>query len=805
MPDEQPPGWRLVPRFLLRRAGFGFGLLDPVACRPVTETAARYRSAVRTCLREREELLRQVLPDAVRDCRERDDRETLRWLSAVRGRIGRARPLPDTPARLPSTAGGLARYAEAHTDMVTAERALCVAVTDERADRAARVATVIDPTVLDALVQLAPSFYDGLRRWQSAGRSAGTSRDRALLRRLYLFVQRLAAKNETTSFFGPLVYGTFDPTADGIAPGAGGSGGTVETRAFVAFWAVCALARRFAEDPAVRDDIPVTWVPASRLAGRVLVLADGREVTLPLAVAEVAAQVDGSRSARRIAERTGLDPGTTRDALDRLRRLGAVRIWPEPASTAVQPLDQLIEDVRETAKDSEWPRRLDVVRELARRWGEATGHSGRRAALIELEEEFERLTGSPPRRAGGQMYADRMVVYQDARGDGSPVRLGTEQAVALERALTPVLDLAAAYGSRLHRAHRELAAEVLRAAGTTRMRYDEFIRRAGAAVADGGLRERFGAADDFQAAFAGLVREGLTGQHATLAPARLRRLAPPGGGPRFASPDVLVRRADDGGPRFVLGEIHPYVFAWGSQGLFAEDADGLRAAFDAVLAPWGGRQAMATVVRRRRHKGLLSEWFPGRFIEAAAVATRDRERALPLTALWVRADGDEVRLTDGHTDLVLYTGDDDHSHLMAFAPPPVRLPLVRFADHAPRVVVGDLVVQRASWWLAGHELFGSAARRGCGDPQVLVRVQDRRARLDIPRWVYAHVADEPKPICVDLDSPLAVEALAATVAARPEGEVRLVEMLPEPTALWLRGPDGPVTSELRLALVREAG
>lgn len=46
MGDAQA-GWRLVPRLLLRRAGFGFDLLDGLTDPAVSEPAARYRSTVR--------------------------------------------------------------------------------------------------------------------------------------------------------------------------------------------------------------------------------------------------------------------------------------------------------------------------------------------------------------------------------------------------------------------------------------------------------------------------------------------------------------------------------------------------------------------------------------------------------------------------------------------------------------------------------------------------------------------------------------------------------------------------------------
>ena len=269
---------------------------------------------------------------------------------------------------------------------------------------------------------------------------------------------------------------------------------------------------------------------------------------------------------------------------------------------------------------------------------------------------------------------------------------------------------------------------------------------------------------------------------------------------------MLIRRSADG-PALVLGEVHPYVFAWGSQELFCPDPEGLRESFAADLSPWGGPAAIAAVVRRRRHKGLVTESFPGRFIEVTAVATRSRERTVAITDLLVEAREDRVALRDAHGDVVLYAGEDDHPHLMAFAPPPVqRFPLVRFGDLAPRITIGGLVAQRTAWWLEPEELTGDRNPRTSGPASFSAAsfsaAQRVRARRGLPRWVYAHVPGEPKPLCVDLDSPLAAEALASVISAGAPGPVTLREMLPEPDALWLRKHGQPVTSELRLAMIR---
>lgn len=803
MPPDGRPHWRLIPRFLLRRAGFGFDLLEPTADQAVLDQAAVYRAALRCLEGHREVLLRQVLPPAVIQARAAGDRAQLRSLSALRSAVGRRRPVP-RPSAGTSTGTDVAvnAYLVAQAGLTSAAVSLAEALEAEATERPARLRKNLSSAVLDAILQLAPSFYDSLARWNEAPGTDESARDRALMRRLYLYLQRLAAKNETTSFFGPLVHGTVDAGVADVQFGPDTAAGVTQTRAFLSFWAVCALARRIAEDPRVRPAIPITWVAAARLDGQILTLANGARTKVGVALARVAAAVDGKSSQADLASALEVPASVVSDALDKLERLGAVRCWPEPASTVAQPLTQLLAAADLHAAGTEWPGRLRGLLFLLERYAGATSPPQRRADLAALELEFTELAAVNARRSGGRMYADRMVAYLECSGDLGPVRLGADEAERVAAELAPALDFGARYGEEVHRAYNDLALAVLGETGVSRMPYDEFARRVGAAVAGGGLAPLMAGAAALQDRLTDLVAQRLHDGVAVLSATDLRSLGSPDTRPRFASPDLLLRLAGTG-PRLVLGEVHPYAFAWGSQHLFCEDPDGLRADFASDLSVWGGKGAIATVVRRRVHKGLVAESFPGRFIEVTAIASADRARVVPITQLVVEAaEGGGVRLCDSGGELVLYAGEDDHPHLAAFAPAPTsRLPVVRFGEHAPRIIVGDVVVQRACWWLQPGQVAGPAAA-GHSAAEVFMRVQGLRVSLNLPRWVYAHVSHEPKPVCIDLDAPVAVEVLASLATAAGAEAVALTEMIPEPEALWLRKQGMAMTSELRLAMIR---
>ncbi|WP_338674973.1 lantibiotic dehydratase [Streptomyces sp. SCSIO 30461] len=807
---DQATGWQLYDRLLLRRAGFGADLLTALGDDPTGAAAADYREAV-TRFEESRGRVQEAIAKSVARADRATDRTGLRELSKLRSRVGRRLPVEHSPQDS-AVAGAVDGYRAAHSAWQETAGRLTEVLGAEVLRRPERIRDLLrDERVCDALLQLSPSFHTEVLRWldgwehRDGAPGRNRAKDRSFYRRVYLYGQRLGVKNETTSYFGPLVHGSVDRTADGTALGPETATGYHVLEAQTAFWAVCELARLVGTDPAVRDRTPVAWLPSCRRTpgeapgSGAIQSADGRRIGLSGVRWRLAEAVDGRRSTTELAALAGLGLDETRRVLDRLRQAGAVRLWPEPPSTAARPLDWLVAWADRYAEGTAWPVRLRELRDLAGRYAAAEGHRARAAALDRLEECFTGLTEVDARRAGGRMYADRLVVSLDAKGDQSPVVVGGDVARRWESELSPVLDVAARYGELQQRAAAELCTSILRAAGADTMPYDELIRRVHAAVGAGGMDDLAGLLTAFERDYTELVAATVQGQEARLTPAELAAFAPEPGRHRFVSPDLMLERRVDGADLLVLGELHPYVFAWGSQGLFSDEQDRMLGDFASGLDPWGGPERLATVIRRRRHKGLVADWFPGRFVEITAVATDDRERTVPLTDLTVSLVDGTPRLRAPDGELTLYAGEDDHVHLRAFAAPGVGLPLVRLGDFAPRIVVGDLIVQRARWWFDRADLGVDTVR----DPgAAFLAVQSLRARLGLPRFCFASLTHEPKPVGIDLDNPLAVDTLVAMVLAGDSPAVSLAEMRPAPDALWLRHGGAPVTSEFRIAMKR---
>jgi hypothetical protein len=589
-----------------------------------------------------------------------------------------------------------------------------------------------------------------------------------------------------------------DPEVSTFSFGPERPGGFVRREVIAAFWAVTTFAQAIAADPEIRPALPVRRIPASRWDAEQAFGPDGKPAALPADARALLGFIDDRRTLAQLAEGAGLPLEAAAKALNVLERAGFVRRDLEPLSTSHYPLTDLRERLPDVPGAERWRQALDGFAELLRRFERAPLEE-RRALLPAAEAHFEKAVGKSARRGAGQMYADRTVLFEDCEGDLQPVRFPAVEAARLEAAISPALDLGAAYGRVRFQALRTLAGTVLADLGGGPVPFLTFAAALDGQISRGALRALDGPSQAFLAGFTDRVAQASDGRIARLEPAGLAALLDGEGGIRFASPDVMLETTGTGAVRFVIGEVHPYVFAWGSQNHFAPDAAALQAEFRKELRPWGGAERMAVVLRRRRHKGLVADTFPGTFIEVTGKATHDVERRVAIADLRVAQGPDGPQLLGPKGPLTLYVGEDDHPHLRAFAPPLVEIPPVRLGAHTPRVEIGELVYQRERWELEKASLPALCAA-GPGAPLALEVARARRAH-GWPRFVFLSAEAEPKPLCLDLDAPLAQAHLQRLLATGP---LTVIEMVPDPRHLWLHRQSGDHTSELRLGMIREA-
>ena len=169
--------------------------------------------------------------------------------------------------------------------------------------------------------------------------------------------------------------------------------------------------------------------------------------------------------------------------------------------------------------------------------------------------------------------------------------------------------------------------------------------------------------------------------------------------------------------------------------------------------------------------------------------------------LFVESDGKEARLVSRSLggEVCLYNGELDSLVHTAFALPRIRSMRVNLGPHTPRLSLGGVVFQRETWALdleGRQQLLGAKGDRG--------RLQAAMAvweRLGLPETVFVKMRDERKPILVDVKSPPLIRVLCNLLEQREEALIS--EMLPGPEDLWLKGPLGRHTSEIRCTYLWE--
>ncbi|RLP85194.1 lantibiotic dehydratase [Micromonospora sp. CV4] len=701
------------------------------------------------------------------------------------------------------------------------DKALAVALADASAT-AGRIAA--DPLVREAVTWQNPEMLialDGLLRTDPATRNVRRrKRELSVLR----YWQRYCGKAETIGFFGPVCWGSLDPTdpATRLRPGP-----ELVSRREVHFeaWALIAYADRLADDPAVRRWWAPALPPHLSVVGRLLHRPLHPPVELSALEARLLARCDGRTPAVRLVERVHADGDaglrTSDDAfllLDRLVERGLLT-W--DAGLPISPrAEQVLRDRLAAIGDPTLRAgvtagfdRLCAARDEV---AAAAGDPDRLgAALAALNEEFTAVTGRPATRQAGQMYVGRTVVYEETARDLT-VTVGAAVLEALAVPLAVLLQaarwLTAEIGAGCERILAELY-EDLRHDGPVRLA-DVWSLAQGLLVAPDGPLAAAGAG--FTARWAELF--GLAalppGQpelrlRGTELAERARRVFPadaPGWpSARIHSPDVQISAIDlaalnRGEFLLVLGELHPATATFDSAVFvpFHPDPAALRAGLDADLGP-------------ARVRVLYPEGFPRVTTRTTYGLTGPADRQLGIDT----ARGGEVdRLVPATEVRVVPSGD----RLAAVLPDGSRWPLVEVfanllgsllvdafklldpAPHTPRITIDRLVVSRCTWrtTVADSGLAGVT-----GEGERFLAVRRWRARLGLPERVFVKIGTELKPCYVDLTGPLYAQSLCAMAdaAARvaPDVAVVVTELLPGPGESWVTDAQGRgYVSELRL-------
>ncbi len=793
-------------------AGVPFEALGALAT-PLTAAAARQLVSAEAMLLRSRTAVEQLLASRKHDL----NREQFQaWRKAVRTNV-----MPSSPD--PST-GLFADFWEAADRLASAEANLTDQLARELEHSRAKLYRAAQRYLPEYLVFATHGLRDLVQELLTAHGTphapvpARKKSLRARERHLLLYLQRVCAKNETLSAFGPAGWAKTDRAIAGITLDP--QPGIARRETFLERWTAHGAAAAINNDPETQAELSPRLNPEGRIEGDQFVFTATAE-TIALAAPTLAllARCDGQTPAHLL----GVD-------LETFAVLAAQKIirW-EMEVPALDPyaFAVLLDDVvgwREGAVRTRWLERLQPIADLPGKFA-GTADVLERVALI--EEATSRLE-----QLGAEKTATRFL-YSATNPIGEEC-FRECGCVVSERLLDEMAEQAAPWID-LWRDNYAFAASRV-AAGLRGLLEKAPQHKSGAVPLPAFLRHcaqaKLPLTGPGMVAFAAMAfhevkvafaqtfaaRADLPECAVTVEDCRFIRRNfsfPSFDEYTYPSADLQLSAASveavgKGDYEWILAELHPPV-ALLHHGFFWSCPD--PAALTAALTK--------TV---RGQPSFQFGFFAADFTATTAVRLFS---ALPELAYFVASQrGDPAWKTVPPAEAEVFideakNGDiglrrrGSHEYLGSFARGwliPLGFHPFSFSlgRHTPRLRCGKVIVQRRSWTVGADELGGGNFTGVSRD--LVTAVERLRAARDLPRHVYIRPTEaalrrsgaegrdkDTKPVYVDFESYLFLEIFHRWLGKA--GELEVTEMLPDPDHLLWQAKDGRRTFELRTQII----
>ncbi len=734
------------------------------------------------------------------------------WHKAIRS--GTVPPIADPPSRAFAACWNRASKlasAEAHFDQCL-QRELKTA--REALLDSAR--TILPPY----LVFAAKGLHERLSRQSSSVAGALPPRnksERAHERTMLLYLQRICAKNDSLSAFGPGEWGKIDKRISlTLTP----SSGIAKRESFLERWTAHGAAAALNADPDIRAELSPRLHPNGRLDGDQFVFTEtGETVPLNVDMIELLARCDGETSAHSL--------GVEIELVERLAQQNIVRWEVEVPALEPYAFDVLISDIlrwRDGPIRKRWLDLLQPIAGLPAKFARASETVSRVQIMDEACERLEQL-GSARKTSGRFLYAATNPICEECfRECGFSIGENLINEIAIDAApwidfwrdnyafvagrvatgLRPVLDKmsikknsAVPLPAFLHAC--ETANRPLTGSGLVGLAHRAFQEVKAA------FRERMKAHAD--RAEHELTTDDCHFLRDTFQYERFDEYTYPSADLQLAAKSIeAVARGEY---QWILAELHPppallhHGFYW--------SCPDKAALSDALTKTLFGRPSF--------HFGF----FAADFTATTTVHLFDAlpgccnfvapQRGHPSWPI-VRPAEAEVYVDQTSGDVCLrkietreYLGSFARNWIIPLGFHPFQFGM---APHMPRLRCGKVIVQRRSWTITLDEI-GKGDFTGVSRDLVLA-IEHLRAQRDLPRFVYIRPTEQAlrrsgaegrdkdtKPVFVDLESYLFLEIFHRWLTK--SGELEVTEMLPDPDHLLWKEADGRRSFELRTLII----
>lgn len=652
------------------------------------------------------------------------------------------------------------------------------------------------------------------------------SRARQRLRLGWNYVQRLCAKNDTSSFFGPIAWGKFvgEDKAD-INLELCATPWLSSRKTFFEHWVVLRLALAVSVDPGLRDSLPITLSEGCHVENGVLKYPIGKAQKLD---ALGAAMLDGFTD----MHKPGLSCATTvarlaaqgfaqRDVVALLEFLLAKKVLiagfsiPPGSDRPLERFGQRLSDL-DVPTDIKAPWLALLSNLEAQRVNFEKGGLEERAVALDAIRALLTDAGVDLSRTHGQMYVGRFPLYEDCSRN-LHVELGGRLAQTLKTELEPIMGLyrwlVSAVAVRLH--DRYLACWLkLQASGPDAAGVD-FLSFFSLLTTQDHREVVIGEIRDILRNCWGQITAQHKGQvEVALAGADLDRLLQLLNnsesraecfqvlGKDIHSPDFMLaarnlEAVERGDYQIVIGEVHPAVHTV-SQPVaqpFCPYAEEIRQEVQDLLAPRTLVIADSPETYQRSH----IDWLDVPALMQVVLPKGGGHVAFERTLLSGRGEvilkSGVLTFRDKRYDIEqdLLTVLPSEMHRICFA---LAGELIGHSE-SRRLKIGRIILKRQSWYMTGDTLpVGVEPGENLGGYLAWRRWA---VQMGLPRHVFVKCESEPKPIYVDFCNPLALDLLAGL--AKKKEPMRFSEMRPAPDELWLEDDRGRYCTEFRTSYV----